>query len=148
MGRVRRHRREVRVSVVGVIAGYSSCFDSGLILHHTLLPILATTLRLHALTGSPFPAFAVRRPADVIIQDCILGVDPLCPGAPLSTDRADGIWIAGRQPTVVITSRLVMDHIGGHASTAKGRMYDADKWRCGWRHPFHGRSEVIVVPVR
>jgi hypothetical protein len=48
---------------------------------------------------------------------------------------------------LLITSRLVMDHIGGAASTALGRVYDEGKWRCGWRHPFHGREEVDVVVV-
>lgn len=89
-----------------------------------------------------------RRPADIIIQDCLLGVDPLCPTASPSEDTAEDIWFARKQPTMVITSRLVMDHIGGNASTAKGRVYDLNKWRCGWRHPFHGRPEVTVVPVR
>ena len=131
---------------LGVTTGCSR-LDSGLIIHRTLLPILTNTLRLHALTKSPFPAFMARRPADIVIQDCLLGVDPLCPTAPSSKDRAEGIWIVRKQPTMVITSRLVMDHIGGTASTAKGRIYDLNKWKCGWRHPFHGRPEVIVVPV-
>lgn len=48
---------------------------------------------------------------------------------------------------LVITSRLVLDHLGGSASTALGRVYGAEKWRCGWRHPFHGRQEVDVVVV-
>ncbi|KAF8554277.1 hypothetical protein OG21DRAFT_1597413 [Imleria badia] len=127
--------------------GFVGTGGSGLILHRTLLPILASTLRLHALTSSPFPPFMARRPADVIIQDCLLGVDPLCPTASSSKDVAEGIWFARKQPTMVITSRLVMDHIGGNASTSKGRVYDSNKWRCGWRHPFHGRPEVIVMPV-
>lgn len=89
----------------------------------------------------------LRRPADIIIQDCLLGVDPLCPTAFSSKDMPESVWFARREPTMVITSRLVMDHIGGHASTTKWRVYDSDQWRCGWRHPFHGRPEVIVVPV-
>jgi hypothetical protein len=40
-----------------------------------------------------------------------------------------------------------MEHIGGQASTALGRMYEKGKWVCGWRHPFHGREEVDVVVV-
>ncbi|KAF9235894.1 hypothetical protein BU15DRAFT_89379 [Melanogaster broomeanus] len=94
------------------------------------LPILTNTLRLYASTKSPLPSSLLRRPTDIIIQDCLLGADPLY-----------------RTPSMVITSRLIMDHIGGNASTATGRKYDLDKWRCGWRHPFHGRPEVFVVPV-
>ncbi|KAG8215390.1 hypothetical protein J3R82DRAFT_8991 [Butyriboletus roseoflavus] len=127
--------------------GFVGTGGSGLIIHRTLLPILAHTLRSHALTNSSLPAFMPRRPADIIIQDCLLGVDPLCPTAISSKDMAEGVWFAPRQPTMVITSRLVMNHIGGHASTIKWRVYDSNKWRCGWRHPFHGRPEVIVVPV-
>ncbi|KAF8126396.1 hypothetical protein EV363DRAFT_1585307 [Boletus edulis] len=127
--------------------GFVGTGGSGLILHHTLLPILANTLRLHALANSPFPPFMARRPADIVIQDCLLGADPLCPTAPSSKDMSEGIWLARRQPTMVITSRLIMDHIGATASTGKGRLYDANKWRCGWRHPFHGRPEITVVPM-
>ncbi|KAG9310843.1 hypothetical protein JVU11DRAFT_8697 [Chiua virens] len=129
-----------------VWGGFVGTGGSGLIVHRALLPILAQTLRMHALTRSPFSAFVARRPPDVIIQDCLLGIDPLCPAAPSSRDAMDRVWIP-RSPTMVIASRLVMDHIGGSASTAKGRVYDPDKWRCGWRHPFHGRPEVAVVPV-
>ncbi|KIJ64275.1 hypothetical protein HYDPIDRAFT_175633 [Hydnomerulius pinastri MD-312] len=114
--------------------GFVGTGGSGLIIHHTLLPILTHTLRLHASMHSSLPPSLPRRPTDIIIQDCLLGADPLCPGASSGA-------------SMVITSRLVMDHIGGDASTAKGRKYDLDKWRCGWRHPFHGRPEVTVVPV-
>jgi hypothetical protein len=48
---------------------------------------------------------------------------------------------------MIITSRLVMDHIGGMSSTNEEKAKNSDKWRCGWRHPFHGRTEVDVVVV-
>jgi len=48
---------------------------------------------------------------------------------------------------LVITSELIMEHIGGKASTMTGRVYRNGTWTCGWRHPFHGREEVDVVVV-
>ncbi|KAJ6477925.1 hypothetical protein C8R47DRAFT_1020229 [Mycena vitilis] len=121
---------------------------SGLIFHRTLLPIVSTVLKLHANTESTLPVDVIRRPADLIMQDCLLGIDPLCPrraevmglhadttAAPVSTGG-----------NLVITSRLIIDHIGAVAST-HGREYGQDQWRCGWRHPFHGRDEVDVVLV-
>ncbi|KAH7927178.1 hypothetical protein BV22DRAFT_1007480 [Leucogyrophana mollusca] len=120
-------------TVLKRLGGFVGTGGSGLIVHHSLLPLLSFMMRAHADIQSPLLALH-RRPADIIIQDCLLGVDPLCPHNP------DG-------SSLVITSKLVMDHIGGNASTAQGRVYDMNKWRCGWRHPFHGRPEVEVVPV-
>ncbi|KAH7911266.1 hypothetical protein BJ138DRAFT_1006954 [Hygrophoropsis aurantiaca] len=114
--------------------GFVGTGGSGLIIHHTLLPVLTFIMRAHADVKSPLPPAVPRRPADIIIQDCLLGTDLLCPS------HSEG-------NNLVITSKLIMDHIGGGASTAVGRTYDANKWRCGWRHPFHGRPEVEVVPV-
>lgn len=132
---------------------------SGLIIHRTLLPILSFILRVHASTDSPLPSQLPLRPADLIIQDCLLGLDPLCPSPQLSPLNpiprlADG-YAAQLQPTLqgqgggplVITSKLMMDHIGSADSTVPGRSYEEGKWRCGWRHPFHGRAEVDVVVV-
>jgi hypothetical protein len=90
------------------------------------------------------------RPADLIIQDCLLGLDPLC-SKPKGTNtdkngRIDDKIETGGGP-LVITSKLVMKHIGSKASTAVGRVYEDGKWVCGWRHPFHGREEVVVVVV-
>ncbi|KAG1717585.1 uncharacterized protein EDB91DRAFT_1190129 [Suillus paluster] len=118
----------------GKYGGFVGTGGSGLIIHRTLLPILTYILRAHALQHSPLPPSVGHRPADLIIQDCLFGADLLCPHNT-------------KEPTLVISSRLVMDHIGGSASTMKGRMYAAEKWRCGWRHPFHGFMEVDVVPV-
>lgn len=96
-----------------------------------------------------------RRPADLIIQDCLLGLDPLCP-QPFSHHKSHALTEkeaenqlmdgSGGGP-LIITSRLVMNHIGGAASTTEGKVYEPGKWRCGWRHPFHGREEVDVVVV-
>ena len=108
--------------------------DSGLIIHRSLLPILTLLLRVHAERTPKLPAeMAIRNP-DQVIQDCLLGVDPLCP------KYEDGKGL-------VITSRIVMDHIGGMFSTNKYKAPNKDKWRCGWRHPFHGRSQVEVVVI-
>jgi hypothetical protein len=40
-----------------------------------------------------------------------------------------------------------MDHIGGMFSTNTHKAVNSDKWRCGWRHAFHGMEEVDVVVV-
>jgi len=128
-----------------ILANYS-----GLIIHRTLLPILSLILRTHASLNSPLPSHAHPRPADLIIQDCLLGLDPLCP-QPLSTDTGNNGRINDKIETgggpLVITSELVMEHIGSRASTTAGRVYEDGKWACGWRHPFHGREEVDVVVV-
>ncbi|KAG0694900.1 hypothetical protein DFH29DRAFT_957937 [Suillus ampliporus] len=118
----------------GKYGGFVGTGGSGLIIHHSLLPILTYILRAHALKHSPLPPSVPHRPADIVIQDCLFGTDLLCPHN-------------AKEPTLVISSRLVMDHIGGSASTMRGRVYAAEKWRCGWRHPFHGLMEVDVVPV-
>ncbi|KAJ7492103.1 hypothetical protein FB451DRAFT_516703 [Mycena latifolia] len=121
---------------------------SGLIFHRSLLSIVSKILRLHAEVQSALPNDVFHRPADLIMQDCLLGNDPLCPR------RAEVIKIHANATSLsvppggnlVITSRLIIDHIGAEASTA-GRTYGQDQWRCGWRHPFHGRDEVDVVVV-
>ncbi|KAJ7159005.1 hypothetical protein C8R43DRAFT_994701 [Mycena crocata] len=153
---------------------------SGLIFHHTLLPIASMLLKLHASTQSALPPDVRRRPADLVMQDCLLGVDPLCPRrkevmemhpppfsgnttaspAPTSGGEAESLRarILAQLATpntdaggvreggnLVITARMILDHVGAAASTAPGRRYGADQWRCGWRHPFHGRDEVVVV---
>jgi hypothetical protein len=48
---------------------------------------------------------------------------------------------------MIISSRLVLDHIGGMATTTEGKRLNSDRWRCGWRHPFHGFDGVEVVVV-
>ncbi|KAG2124844.1 uncharacterized protein EDB93DRAFT_491446 [Suillus bovinus] len=118
----------------GKYGGFVGTGGSGLIIHRSLLPILTYIMRIHALQHSPIPPSVQYRPADIIIQDCLWGRDLLCPHN-------------SKEPVLVITSRLVMDHIGGSASTMRGRVYPADRWKCGWRHPFHGLTQVDVVPV-
>ncbi|KZP04625.1 hypothetical protein FIBSPDRAFT_767073, partial [Athelia psychrophila] len=134
---------------------------SGLIIHRTLLPILSFILRAHASADSSLPAQLEPRPADLIIQDCLLGIDPLCPSPrhPSSLNSIprlfDGYTPQSHKPAfqgqgggpLVITSKLIMDHIGSSDSTMPGRSYEEGKWRCGWRHPFHGREEVDVIVV-
>ncbi|KAJ7641629.1 hypothetical protein FB45DRAFT_360255 [Roridomyces roridus] len=119
---------------------------SGLIFHRTLLPIVSTTLHLHASTASALPVDVVRRPADLVMQDCLLGTDPLCPrrAEVMKMHHAGRVAPGGN---MVITSRMIIDHIGAVSSTAANRRYGQDQWRCGWRHPFHGMDEVDVVVV-
>ncbi|KAI6035699.1 hypothetical protein EDC04DRAFT_2897723 [Pisolithus marmoratus] len=125
---------------MGRWGGFVGTGGSGLIIHRSVLPILTHILRIHASLNSPLPPGIPYRPPDIIIQDCLLGVDPLFPAYNTPTSNSNG-------GSLVITSRLVMDHIGSDKSTAVGRVYSSEKWRCGWRHPFHGRQEVVVVPV-
>ncbi|EGO02956.1 hypothetical protein SERLA73DRAFT_176444 [Serpula lacrymans var. lacrymans S7.3] len=114
--------------------GFVGTGGSGLIVHRSLLSVLIFLMRAHSDLISPLPPALPQRPADLIIQDCLLGNDPLCPRRP-----GGG--------SLVITSKLAMDHIGALSSTTKGRRYEEDKWKCGWRHPFHGQPEVVVVPI-
>ncbi|TFK39997.1 hypothetical protein BDQ12DRAFT_649688 [Crucibulum laeve] len=113
--------------------GFVGTGGSGLIIHRTLLPVLSHLLRTYSDHIAQLPLNVPIRPADLVIQDCLLGSDPLCP--------------AKQEGGLVITSRLVMDHIGGMISTNTHKPQNNDKWRCGWRHPFHGRKEVDVVVV-
>lgn len=114
--------------------GFVGTGGSGLIIHRTTLPVLILLMHTHAEIASKLPPTAARRPADVVMQDCLLGADPLCPQRP----EGGGL---------VITSRMVMDHIGGMVTTNPTKALNDDKWRCGWRHPFHGRHQVEVVVV-
>lgn len=125
----RSARNEIRSGFVGT-------GGSGLIIHRSVLPVLVLLLKTHAEISSSLPPSVVRRPPDVVIQDCLLGRDAICPRR-----GPDG------EGTMVITSRLVLDHIGGMASTNSNKAGNSDKWRCGWRHPFHGMDEVEVVVV-
>ncbi|KAF8074998.1 hypothetical protein FPV67DRAFT_1407821 [Lyophyllum atratum] len=102
--------------------GFIGTGGSGLIIHRTTLPVLILLMRTHAEIASKLPPTAVRRPADLIMQDCLLGADPLCPQRP----EGGGL---------VITSRMVMDHIGGMVTTNANKALNDDKWRCGWRTP-------------
>lgn len=123
----------LRIFLLLTVKFHILAFSSGLIIHRTLLPTLIHVLRTYADRVSKIPPRVFRRPADLIVQDCLLGADPMCPPR--------------RENGLVITSRLVMDHIGGLSSTNTQKLPNSDKWRCGWRHPFHGFPEVQVVPV-
>ncbi|RXW20613.1 hypothetical protein EST38_g5221 [Candolleomyces aberdarensis] len=123
--------------------GFIGTGGSGLIIHNTLLPILQLVLHAHAEKQSKLPLGGNRRPPDLVLQDCLLGKDPLC-----ALTRGDVCPDQNSKPSncgLVITSRLVMDHIGGMYTTTVGKATNSDKWRCGWRHPFHGSKGVEVV---
>ncbi|TFK23373.1 hypothetical protein FA15DRAFT_642618 [Coprinopsis marcescibilis] len=117
---------------------------SGMILHRTWLPILQLVLRAHASVDSKLPEGYARAP-DVIIQDCVVGDDPFC------ATREDWVcpgWNGGISGCgAVITSRQIMDHIGGALSTRPGMAVNTWDWRCGWRNVKHGQSGLEVVPV-
>ncbi|ORX88704.1 hypothetical protein K493DRAFT_319274 [Basidiobolus meristosporus CBS 931.73] len=69
-------------------------------------------------------------PPDIILQNCLLGVDPQCQEC---------------SQTLVISKSLLMHHIGYNTSTSDTRSYNADEFQCGWRHPFNGEQSTIVV---
>ncbi|KAF9453546.1 hypothetical protein P691DRAFT_658366 [Macrolepiota fuliginosa MF-IS2] len=125
--------REGRSAIPTRRGAFIGTGGSGLVFHRSLLPILIHILRTHADISSKIPPNIPTRPADVVLQDCLLGHDPLCP-----PEHPGGL---------IITSRLVMDHIGGMFSTNTQKAANSDKWRCGWRHAFHGMNEVDVVVV-
>ncbi|KAI6143467.1 hypothetical protein BKA82DRAFT_4186247 [Pisolithus tinctorius] len=129
---------------MGRWGGFVGTGGSGVIIHRSVLPILTHILRIHASLHSPLPPNIPRRPPDIIIQDCLLGIDPLCPAYNPPTSSSN----SGRSGNLVITSRLVMDHVGSDKSTAAGRVYSPEKWRL-WMAPSlsTGREEVVVVPV-
>jgi hypothetical protein len=107
--------------------------NSGLVIHKSYLDILQISLRAYSAIQSPIPEGVHRRAPDEVVQDCIMGrPNSLC-------ERRTG--------KVVISSRLVLDHIGGMATTTDGKGLNRDKWRCGWRHAFHGDDAVEVVVV-
>lgn len=123
--------------------GFIGTGGSGLIIHKTMLPVLQVVLRVHAERQSKLPEGLPRRPPDVVLQDCLLGKDPMCP-----IPQGDVCLDQNSKPStcgLVITSQLVMDHIGGLYSTTRGKTPNSDKWRCGWRHPFHGSQGLEVV---
>ncbi|KAJ7215347.1 hypothetical protein GGX14DRAFT_533957 [Mycena pura] len=122
---------------------------SGLIFHRSLLPIVSTILKIHAGIQPVLPVDVLHRPADLIMQDCLSGTDPLCPRRAEVINMHSPATSTRTLPggNMLITSRLIIDHIGAVASTTPGRTYGRDQWRCGWRHPFHGMNEVEVVVV-
>ncbi|KAF9022270.1 hypothetical protein BDZ89DRAFT_1070797 [Hymenopellis radicata] len=122
-------------------AGFVGTGGSGLIMHRSQLNILSDLLRLNAQNPVEW-----RKPPDVVMQECLLGVSGLCRGM-LNVDGLGRGMGGGDDGGMIITSRLVLDHIGGMASTTLGKPGNTDKWRCGWRHAFHGKRGVEVVVV-
>ena len=109
---------------------------SGIIIHRSYIPTLVFLLRTLSTVNSSLHPDVVRRFPDQIIHDCILGRQySFC-------QRHDA-----KQTKLIISSRLVLDHIGGMATTTPGKSGNTDKWRCGWRHAFHGDEMVDVVVV-
>ena len=87
-----------------------------------------------------------------MVQDCLLGRSAtLCERTLPQGPHLPFTWFGGdedgRRGNVVISSRLVLDHIGGMATTQQGKALNEDKWRCGWRHAFEGDEQVEVVVV-
>ena len=114
------------------------CSCSGFIIHRSYLPILIRLLRTYSSLDTTFPSSVHRPFPDQVIQGCLLGLkDGLCERHTTGPD----------EPIMIIPSRLVLDHRGGMATTTEGKLLNSDRWRCGWRHPFHGFDRVEVVEV-
>ncbi|ORX40792.1 hypothetical protein BD324DRAFT_612126 [Kockovaella imperatae] len=135
-------------------SGFIGTGGSGLIIHKSYLPILIHLLRLHSAKNSILPSDVHRRAPDQIVQDCLLGrPSSLCERKPrdrrsilpfsLFSERG----VPQDNGNMIISSRLVLDHIGGMATTQHAKAFNSDKWRCGWRHPFEGDEQVEVVLV-
>lgn len=147
--------------------------DSGLILHHTLLPTLVHLLEfIPALSATdvPYP----QTPPDVLIQQCLSGENALCNTIvnPRPLDKpvpppTDGGFYPSTYPALpkilpvpdlppllypaapsllLASSRLLMGHTGNALSTGD-RRYEEGKWACGWRQPMVGNRGVAVVVV-
>ncbi|KII96166.1 hypothetical protein PLICRDRAFT_96669 [Plicaturopsis crispa FD-325 SS-3] len=108
----------------GHMSGFVGTGGSGLLLHSSIIPIAANLLLTQAMSTNLLAPTAT----DIVLQQCIRGVNPLCPPS-----------------TLLIPSRLIMHHAGGELSTFEGRSYPQDRWACGWRHPMHGMKDVEVV---
>jgi hypothetical protein len=115
-------------------AGFIGTGGSGLIMHRSYLPLLQVVLREYSRSASRLPPGVHRRAPDQVVQDCLRGT----PGS--LCERRD-------EQRMIISSRIVMDHIGGMATTTEGKALNSDKWRCGWRHAWHGAADVDVVVV-
>ncbi|KAM0793078.1 hypothetical protein ACM66B_000561 [Microbotryomycetes sp. NB124-2] len=101
---------------------------------------------------------------DLVIQDCLRGRLPECrvceaPDAstlanasrarkyPVGSARNGGSVLGDRwgKSGLAGTERLVQHHLGYNASTLPGRKYGKEEWACGWRQPFNGEPDVLVV---
>lgn len=117
-----------------VRAGFIGTGGSGLIMHRSYLPLLQVVLREYSRKASRLPPGVHHRAPDQVVQDCLRGT----PGS---------VCERGDDQRILISSRIVMDHIGGMATTTEGKELNSDKWRCGWRHAWHGAGDVDVVVV-
>ncbi|KAK7040374.1 hypothetical protein VNI00_009847 [Paramarasmius palmivorus] len=137
---------------------------SGLIFPNTQLPALQHTLLSYA--KSDLVPSRKHKPADVVMQDCLLGRENLCllrssadtPDATTSPNtippavQADLRTLQtpnknAERNQILIPSRLSTDHIGGLLSTTANKAQNTDKWRCGWRHVLEGDEGVGVIVV-
>ncbi|KIY69503.1 hypothetical protein CYLTODRAFT_420682 [Cylindrobasidium torrendii FP15055 ss-10] len=102
---------------------------SGVVLHRSQMEIVAELFRFHAAHPT-----AWRKTPEMIMQECLSGVSGIC-RPPSDVDRAGRGRGGGDAGGLVISSRVLLDHV--ESSSAK--------WRCGWRHPLHGRPGLEVV---
>ncbi|KAI9595834.1 hypothetical protein BDF19DRAFT_440204 [Syncephalis fuscata] len=75
------------------------------------------------------PDFAVI-PPDVLLQDCLLGRNPLCSFC---------------NRTLTISRTILMQHLGYNTSTSNVRSYGKEMYQCGWRHPFNGDPDILTI---
>jgi hypothetical protein len=95
---------------------------SGLIIQQRWIPTVVDLLR----DGSTNPT-----PADIVIQDCLLG-------------KTAGCHVC--KDSLVISPHLIMRHAGYDSSTFEDRSYLPNAFQCHHRHPFEGDPSVVVSP--
>ncbi|KAH8926467.1 hypothetical protein BT69DRAFT_1215225 [Atractiella rhizophila] len=81
-------------------------------------------------------------PTDLDLQDYLLGKRGGECSERIQNDPRDRV---GRRKGMVVSDRLEMKHIGFNSSTVPGRRYRKSEFQCGWRHPFNGDPDVLVL---
>ncbi|KAM0748882.1 hypothetical protein T439DRAFT_56473 [Meredithblackwellia eburnea MCA 4105] len=92
---------------------------------------------------------------DLVIQDCLRGRVKGCEVCAPAPERD---WTGGSRRGVSVvagdrwgksglvgTEKLLQMHLGYNASTLPGRTYGKEEWACGWRQPFNGEPDVLIV---
>ncbi|KAI5479382.1 hypothetical protein MNV49_003716 [Pseudohyphozyma bogoriensis] len=95
---------------------------------------------------------------DLVIQDCLRGRVAGCEVCAPPTVGSGRMFPKGSKRNafgglgdrwgksgLAGTERLMQRHLGYNASTLPGRKYGKEEWSCGWRQPFNGEPDVLVV---
>ena len=108
---------------------------SGIIIHKSDLQLLIHLLRSYSTTSPLIPSEIHRRAPDQVVQDCLIGRPAsLCERLAATLGLAFHWWSdgdvtshdPGRRGNMVIGSKIVLDHIGGMATTQVGKSTNSD----------------------